>query len=85
MRLISIVFINFLIVFGCYAADKEGEFSVDGAGSYPCSAYTKAWDEQSRDFYVFIGWLDGYVTGKINIKKIPLILLLGKPAKPWRV
>lgn len=66
MRLISILI--FFIFQIAQASDNKGEFAVDGAGSYPCKAYTNAWDEQSRDLYVFIGWLDGYLTGTNQYK-----------------
>ncbi|MCM2678762.1 peptidoglycan-binding domain-containing protein [Echinimonas agarilytica] len=44
------------------AVDSEGSFSVDGAGFQPCSQFVKAVEGQKNDLYVYIGWVDGYLS-----------------------
>jgi len=44
------------------AADSEGNFAIDGAGSVSCERFVAAYDEKTRDYYVYAGWIDGYVT-----------------------
>jgi len=45
-----------------HAADSEGNFAIDGAGSMSCERFAKAYDQKTRDYYVYAGWIDGYVT-----------------------
>ena len=45
-----------------FAADAGGAFAVRGAGTAPCAKFTKDKASDSRDFYVFAGWLDGYLS-----------------------
>ncbi|QOL25127.1 peptidoglycan-binding protein [Thalassotalea sp. LPB0316] len=47
-----------------WSADNNGQFAVDGAGAQQCSIYTNAWEQNTRDLYVFIGWLDGYISSQ---------------------
>jgi hypothetical protein len=51
------------------AADASGEFAVRGAGSAPCAKFTKDKATGSRDFYVFAGWLDGYLTAANQMRE----------------
>ncbi|MCP5144060.1 MAG: peptidoglycan-binding protein [Gammaproteobacteria bacterium] len=44
------------------AADAEGKFAVKGAGTRPCSDFVTAKAEQSRDYYLYGGWLEGFVS-----------------------
>ena len=45
------------------AADSSGEFAIKGAGLQTCEAVVRAWDTRSDDLKLYIGWLDGYLTG----------------------
>lgn len=45
------------------AADAEGEFAIKGAGLQSCEKLTAAWDERSADLPLYLGWIDGYLTG----------------------
>jgi hypothetical protein len=44
------------------AADKNGRFAIKGAGLANCAQYVKQRDAKSTDFFVYAGWIDGYVT-----------------------
>lgn len=44
------------------ASDEERLYAVEGAGLAECSKYTKAKSDKTTDFYVFAGWVDGYLT-----------------------
>ena len=45
-----------------YAADKNSYFAIEGAGIASCEKYRKARTNKTTDFYLFAGWLDGFVT-----------------------
>lgn len=45
-----------------YAADKDGKFAVKGAGKRECAAFSKAFDDKSTDYYMYGGWLEGYLS-----------------------
>jgi hypothetical protein len=44
------------------AADGEGRFAVRGAGLYDCARYVEAFEARSSTYFLFGGWLDGYLT-----------------------
>jgi hypothetical protein len=46
-----------------HAADATGEFAIKGAGLQPCGALAAAWDQQTADLGLYLGWIDGYLTG----------------------
>ncbi|MDX1654208.1 MAG: peptidoglycan-binding protein, partial [Candidatus Competibacteraceae bacterium] len=43
-------------------ADPEGNFAVKGAGLATCEAFLKERENKSNYYFMFGGWLDGYVT-----------------------
>lgn len=43
-------------------ADADGNFAIEGAGTQSCAAYLTVRESRSRDYYVFAGWVDGYLT-----------------------
>lgn len=45
-----------------WAVDGNGDFAVDGGGGRNCAAFTQAAKKRNTDFYLFAGWVDGYVT-----------------------
>ncbi len=45
-----------------YAADQNDKFAVKGAGISPCSTFIKAMENKDHTYYMFGGWLDGYIT-----------------------
>lgn len=51
-----------VLSFQSFSADTDGKFAVKGAGKQSCEAYTKAFDAKSTDYYLFGGWLEGFVT-----------------------
>lgn len=44
------------------AADKEGNFAVEGAGLASCENFVAERAKKSNVYWMFGGWLDGYVT-----------------------
>lgn len=45
------------------AADPDGNFAIKGAGAGTCAQFSAAREQDARDFYIYAGWIDGYVTG----------------------
>lgn len=45
-----------------HAADREGRFSIRGAGLLTCDAFAKERAARSKAYYMIGGWIDGYVT-----------------------
>ncbi len=45
------------------AADSGGQFAVDGFGGSSCEGFVTAKSESSDAYWMFLGWLDGYMTG----------------------
>jgi len=43
-------------------ADKDGRFAVKGAGLGNCQAFVAAHKDKTNAYFVFGGWLDGYMT-----------------------
>ncbi|MCW8886094.1 MAG: HdeA family protein, partial [Motiliproteus sp.] len=46
----------------CLAQDDENRFAIKGAGSVTCQQYLNAWNAKGREYLVFGGWIDGYLT-----------------------
>ncbi len=45
------------------AADSGGQFAVEGIGGSTCESFVAAKSESSDAYWMFLGWLDGYMTG----------------------
>ncbi len=45
------------------AADSGGQFAVEGIGGSTCEGFVTAKSESSDAYWMFLGWLDGYMTG----------------------
>lgn len=46
-----------------FAMDSEGRFAIEGAGRQTCAAFTASADAGSADFRLYVGWVEGYLTG----------------------
>ncbi|MBM3582900.1 MAG: peptidoglycan-binding protein [Alphaproteobacteria bacterium] len=44
------------------AADQAGSFAVDGIGTWSCSKYIEERAKESNYYFMFGGWVDGYLT-----------------------
>ena len=44
------------------AADASGQFAVRGAGFATCQHYLRAHELKANEWYLFFGWLDGYLS-----------------------
>ncbi|MFC4699178.1 peptidoglycan-binding domain-containing protein [Glaciecola siphonariae] len=44
------------------AADADGKFAVKGAGKRLCSNFIVAANEKTTDYYLYGGWLEGYLS-----------------------
>ncbi len=60
--LISLFMIISLSVSSVWAADKDGKFAAKGAARKTCSEFVQAKEKLSRDYLLFGGWLEGYIT-----------------------
>lgn len=60
-------FLKFFIIAAAaspaFAADKNGQFAIKGAGAKSCAGFVKAWDEGSPDLAQYGGWISGWITG----------------------
>lgn len=45
------------------AEDTNHQFAIEGGGVASCEVFIKANQNKTRDFYVFAGWVEGYLTG----------------------
>ncbi len=52
-----------LISLEARAADSGGQFAVEGIGGSTCESFVTAKSESSDAYWMFLGWLDGYMTG----------------------
>ncbi len=52
-----------LISLEARAADTGGQFAVEGIGGSTCEGFVAAKSESSDAYWMFRGWLDGYMTG----------------------
>ncbi len=44
-------------------ADPGGQFAVEGIGGSTCESFVATKSESSNAYWMFLGWLDGYMTG----------------------
>jgi len=47
---------------GARAATADGQFARKGIWFKTCAEYVKARGDQSKLYYMFVGWVDGYIT-----------------------
>ena len=52
-----------LISLEARAADTGGQFAVEGVARSTCEGFITAKSESSDAYWMFLGWLDGYITG----------------------
>ena len=56
----------FLLVDGfttqALAVDAKGDFAIDGGGGRTCEAFNAAATKRNTDYFLFAGWLEGYVS-----------------------
>ena len=50
------------------AADKGGEFAMQGAGMLSCERFMEERKNESKVFWNIGGWIDGYLTGYNNYR-----------------
>lgn len=58
------LFVTTLSSGATFAADKDGNFAIKGAGLQTCEKFNKAFEDQTTDVMLYGGWVDGYLTGK---------------------
>lgn len=56
------IILGLSISFNAVSADGQGKFAVKGAGKRTCEAFTKAATEKSTDYYLFGGWVEGFIS-----------------------
>lgn len=56
----------FLLAANCatqaLAADAKGDFAIDGGGGRQCSAFTEAAKKRNTDYFLYAGWVEGYIS-----------------------
>lgn len=60
--LVALVLSGLLSPLALQAADTEGNFAVKGAGLASCEQFVAERGEKSNLYWMFGGWLDGYLT-----------------------
>jgi len=45
-----------------FAADADGNYAIKGAGIATCDAFNQARESEGREYYMFAGWLEGFLT-----------------------
>lgn len=61
-RCVLIAAMCLLINSELFAADADGRFAAKGAGRKTCSEFITAHDSKSREYYLYGGWLEGYIS-----------------------
>src|SRR5690554_3569522 len=74
------------LLLGCYvltsvpsmAADDEGNYALNGAGSLECSRYIQAAEGSSEELRQYMSWMQGYLTATNRLtentfESIPLV------------
>ena len=51
-----------LVSISVHAADENGKFAVKGAGKRTCSDFVAAMEAKSTDYYLYGGWLEGFIS-----------------------
>lgn len=59
---ITIALAALLVAGSVHASDEEGRAAVKGAGAASCADFVKERKAESRLYYMFGGWINGYVT-----------------------
>lgn len=62
MRRLALAAVVLLAPSLAVAADAEGSFAVDGIGTWTCQRFIDERKAQSNYYFMFGGWLDGYLT-----------------------
>lgn len=52
-----------LVITPVMAADQHGKFAVEGAGLGSCDNFLTAMEQKNNHYYVYGGWLEGYISG----------------------
>lgn len=47
-----------------YSADKDGKFAIKGIGNSTCGNFTKLSEQDSLNKFLYIGWINGYLTAQ---------------------
>lgn len=51
------------------AADRNGKFAVKGAGVGSCERFLRAKEGKTSEYFLFGGWLDGYISAQNQVRK----------------
>lgn len=52
-----------MVAVNAHAASVDGNYAIKGAGSGTCNQYSEARAARNQDYYIYAGWLDGFMTG----------------------
>ncbi|MEM8798990.1 MAG: peptidoglycan-binding protein [Pseudomonadota bacterium] len=62
LRCCAVLLSVFLVTPQAFAADADGQIAVKGAGIASCERFLKAREERSQDYFMFGGWMEGFIT-----------------------
>ena len=69
IRFVPAILPAVLLSFGVSAADGEGKFAAKGAGRKSCEAFNQAYQSKSNEYYLYGGWIEGYVSAFNSFQK----------------
>lgn len=78
-KAITLIFLfTFIVGLTTQAADNNNKFAGQGVGLANCSQFVEARNSQSKDYYLFGGWIDGYFSARNQVDKNTYSLV------PWQ-
>lgn len=57
------------VVSEAWAVDSKGDFAVEGGGGRSCETFTQVAKKRNTDYFLFAGWVEGYVTANNQYAK----------------
>ncbi|MEM8800553.1 MAG: peptidoglycan-binding protein, partial [Pseudomonadota bacterium] len=60
------VLVSTLIAATANASDPDGQFAIKGAGVASCERFVTARKEQSPEYFLFGGWIEGFISAMNN-------------------
>lgn len=62
MRVVACLLLALASTAPLQAADTDGNYAVKGAGIADCAAFNEAREAGGRQYYMFAGWMEGFLT-----------------------
>jgi len=65
----GVCLVTFLTPSQASAADVNGKFTALGAGRAPCSRFVEARQAKSTEYYLFGGWMEGFLSARNQVEE----------------